>query len=332
MNTEATSASLGPIWIPQQATEVILRLLVIAHSRDGLHASQQGTWALLSPNYRWKGMFEDVKQFVSECLHCLRGRSANNVSRPLGETLTATHPNEVIHLDYLTVCPSTLGYTYILVVKDNYTRFAWLRPAAAATAQFAAQILHEWCRVYSFPKWLVSDGGSHFKNNLMEHLSKLYGISHHITLARCPWSNGSVENMCGYALRVIRTLRSAGTIASDADWPEALPLIERRINDIPTRHRDIPPRVVFLNQATGRSTALQDAQPPTIIDSIDPTEVNDRLDKSWIDFVEALDYIHQWKVRTQADHLARIRTPPCRAVNRSRAFFVRPRIFSLLHI
>ena len=41
--------------------------------------------------------------------------------------------------------------------------------------------------------WVLSDGGSHFKNSLMKDLTDALGIEHHITLPYCPWANGSVE-------------------------------------------------------------------------------------------------------------------------------------------
>ena len=101
----------------------------------------------------------------------------------------------------------------------------------------------------------MTDGGSHFKNALLARLTVMLDMKHHITLPRCPWSNGTIEQINDYIQRAFRTLCAAGTIKRVTDWPRALPLVERRINDIAVRSHDYPPRVTFLNQETGRTTA-----------------------------------------------------------------------------
>ena len=42
-----------------------------------------------------------MREFVRQCLHCADTRSGDVVSRPLGETVHGTAPNEVVHFDYL---------------------------------------------------------------------------------------------------------------------------------------------------------------------------------------------------------------------------------------
>ena len=57
------------------------------------------------------------------------------------------------------------------------------------------------------PAWVISDGGSHFKNDLMADLADLLGIQHHITLPYCPWANGSVEVVGKDLVWTLRGLR-----------------------------------------------------------------------------------------------------------------------------
>ena len=60
------------------------------------------------------------------------------------------------------------------------------------------------------------------------------GIRHHITLAHCPWSNGSVE-VVGYDL--VYTLRCVLSELSMlvTDWPKVLPLVQYAINHRPRK-------------------------------------------------------------------------------------------------
>eukprot|EP00918_Siedleckia_nematoides_P076766 GHVU01167783.1.p1 GENE.GHVU01167783.1~~GHVU01167783.1.p1 ORF type:complete len:277 (+),score=11.17 GHVU01167783.1:150-980(+) len=94
-----------------------------------------------------------------------------------------------------------------------------------------------------------------------------------------------------------------------SDWPSALPLVERRINDIAVRNHDYPPRVTFLNQETGRTTAYNVLHLPDAIPEVSDVDITDKVNEAMHDFVTQLDFIHQWKTTDQVGHFIRIRTP-----------------------
>ena len=54
-------------------------------------------------------------------------------------------------------------------------------------------LVNEWLSHYPDPLLLHTDGGTHFRNDLLKELTQMLDIEHHITLAYCPWANGSVE-------------------------------------------------------------------------------------------------------------------------------------------
>ena len=100
-----------------------------------------------------------------------------------------------------------------------------LIPVDAATAIWAMRATMTWSARFGLPKWLISDGGSHFKNSLLEALAELLGFDHHITLAYCPWANGSVEVVGKDLVWTVRTLLSELKFGID-EWDLILPLIE----------------------------------------------------------------------------------------------------------
>ena len=69
---------------------------------------------------------------------------------------------------------------------------------------------------------VISDGGSYFKNIIMEELAAILGFDHHITLAYCPWTNGSVEIVGKNLLWTYRTLLSELKYSAD-EWTESWP-------------------------------------------------------------------------------------------------------------
>ena len=81
---------------------------------------------------------------------------------------------------------------------------------------------------------MISDGGSHFKNDLLKEFTQMLGIEHHITLAYCPWANGSVEVVGKDLLWTTRSLTSEFRAAVE-EWDLLLPLVEFVLNQ---RDRD----------------------------------------------------------------------------------------------
>ena len=82
------------------------------------------------------------------------------------------------------------------------------------------------------PEWLITDGGPHFKNRALELMAQRMGIEHHITLAHCPWANGSVE-IVGYDLLfTLRNILNEFELMP-TEWPDVLPLVQYVINHRP---------------------------------------------------------------------------------------------------
>eukprot|EP00918_Siedleckia_nematoides_P028800 GHVU01061971.1.p1 GENE.GHVU01061971.1~~GHVU01061971.1.p1 ORF type:complete len:951 (+),score=76.55 GHVU01061971.1:34-2853(+) len=322
-----TPAGQCPIWIPEEASDIRLRILVVAHAREGIHAARDTTLAIIRKRYWWKGISSDVRTFVNECLHCLRGKNTTRTPRPLGETLIAEYPNEILHMDVLSIGESTSGMKYILVLKDGFSKMCMLYVCKQADSRTAADALRQWCTVYGPPQWLISDGGSHFKNRTIRKLTKDYMIRHEIKLAHCPWTNGSVENMCGHVIRLLRTLRSARRGERNADWTRWVPAVVQRLNDTPYRNHPFTPRQLFTNEHTGKppqSDFLNEE--PWVIKDFDGHTVENPVyshdvDKAWTEFRNAYAGMHQ----RYTSHQDRLREQRHRDPNRHKGH---PALFS----
>ena len=141
----------------------------------------------------WEGMEDDVSHWRKHCLQCLKLAEGNMVPRPLGSQLVAERPGEILMADYIKLGLSRTGYMYALMLVDRLSRFVMFFPTKTANAADAARAIMVWASIFGLPSWLISDGGSHFKNELIKELTDLVGVNHHITLPYCPWANGSVE-------------------------------------------------------------------------------------------------------------------------------------------
>ena len=92
------------------------------------HKGNKATYNTLWKHYRWKGMKEQVQQYVKHCQRCQRGKATNKA--PAGELLplpTPQGPWQDITVDF-TEMPESLSYNNILVVIDQFSKEAVFIP------------------------------------------------------------------------------------------------------------------------------------------------------------------------------------------------------------
>jgi RNase H-like domain found in reverse transcriptase/Integrase zinc binding domain len=174
----------GKVWIPTNAVSMQVRLCVIAHCGRAGHRGHQVTLTGINYHYYWKCTSKDVKIFVGSCFHCIASSPGETTPRPRGEALRAIKPNEVIHFDYLYMGKSVDDAEFVLIVKDDFSNYVWLKKCKHADADSAVPVLIEWFAAFGVaPQW-VSDQGSHFKNQVMTEEQKQLGTKHHTLCGR----------------------------------------------------------------------------------------------------------------------------------------------------
>lgn len=174
------------------------------------------------------------------------------VPRPLLHTETPSGPNDIVAFDYMFIRKATAdtdsGFTYVLVLKDLFSRFVELIPSASADAEHVVRALLDWYRRYGPACTWISDRGSHFVNDIVGKLADLHSTGHHLTVAYAPWSNGAVER----ANREIREVLSGLVLEArhgHDEWPLMLPLVQHSLNNIPSPALDgLAPITVFLGK------------------------------------------------------------------------------------
>ena len=219
----------GQAIIPAAATDLILRLCVVAHSGIAGHQGLANTVQTLSEHFWWPTLKADAEKFVRECLHCLCTRGGVVTPRPWGEQLHGTKPNEVLHFDFLYLGLASTGKKYVLVLKDDASKYVWLRAADMADSDTVIDVLLEWFAAFGVAYTWVSDQGSHFKNHVVKGLQHALGAHHHFVTAHCPWANGTVEVANRCILRVFRSLLSEWRLAVD-QWERLVPLVQLVLN------------------------------------------------------------------------------------------------------
>ena len=240
VDTEGLIRYIGTkvIWVPREANNLQLRLMVIAHSACAGHRGINATRHAIQERFSWPGLQAQVYQFCKECLHCAPTRGGSIVPRALGTALHATVRNQVLHLDFLhmtglsddvDVGADVGEFNELLVIKDDLSHYTELFPARTPDAEGVASSLLDWFSRFGVPSTIVSDATSHFKNKVLEILAERMAAHHQFTLPHCPWSNGTVERANHDVLQVFRALLSEYRLLP-RQWLLLKPVVQMSIN------------------------------------------------------------------------------------------------------
>ncbi len=223
----------GQWWVPLGGSDDFRRrICVVAHAGAAGHCGIRTTLDAIRRVFWWPKMEDEVADFVKSCLQCLCTRGGRLEPRPLGESIHATKPGEVLHMDFLYMGPSEEGSKYLLLLKDDAGKYLMLVNCARAGSTEAAQGLLTWFAFFGIVRVWVSDQGSHFKNEVIKDVQHVLGAQHHFVTALCPWANGTVEAANRAVLRVFRALLSEWKMPMTA-WPRLTLLVQMVLNNTP---------------------------------------------------------------------------------------------------
>ena len=97
-------------------------------------------------------------------------------------------------MDSMGPFPSSFSNLYILLSMDYVSKWVEAIPTRTNDASVVVKFLrsHIFTR-FNTPRALITDGGTHLCNNLVDKVLKKYGVWHRTSLAYNPQENGQVE-------------------------------------------------------------------------------------------------------------------------------------------
>lgn len=229
--------SAGIAFVPTRDLQICV--LIAAHSGAAMHRGIPMMIQCLTRTFIWESMADDIMLFVNQCLHCLVSKDGVKVPRPWGNVLRGTRPNEVIHLDFVTLLGGSKKKegkkAECCHIVDSFSTFHLLLSTHSTTAVEAASALQQWIVYFGFPKWIVSDQGSAFVSELFQELIGLFRVQHHMVVAHTHTGNGKVERAHRTFLSMLKCLLSELRVPVE-DWEELLPLIQHGLNNTPSNN------------------------------------------------------------------------------------------------
>ncbi|GMF16577.1 unnamed protein product [Phytophthora fragariaefolia] len=147
------------IWIPSAATELLQRIMVVAHCGSQGHRGLDPMVTTIKETFEVDSLGQCCRRFLKRRLLCKHVKGGNIIPRPWGPTYNPTLRNELLPLlggQLRRMCVS-------VVLKDGLSHFCELVACDSATSTVAATTLADWTKRFGPPEVLVSDQGSHFR-------------------------------------------------------------------------------------------------------------------------------------------------------------------------
>ena len=98
--------------------------------------------------------------------------------------------------------PSSRGNNYILVAVDYLSKWVEAKALPTNDARVVVKFLKQLFARFGTPRAIISDRGTHFCNDQFEKVLKKYGVTHRLSTAYHPQTNGQVE-VSNHALKRI---------------------------------------------------------------------------------------------------------------------------------
>jgi len=234
----------GRVYVPK-VLDLRQRVLQLCHdSQTTGHPGRRGTLELVSRLYWWPGMTTFVNKYVTGCDTCQRYKPTRHPRAILQPHDVPEGPWQTIGVDLITGLPRVKGYDAIVVYVDHYSKQVHVIPTTsdADTERIADIHYREIFRLHGIPTKIVSDRGPQFAARLMKALYQKLGITHALTTAYHPQSNGQTERANQEVEQHLRLF----TNSHHDDWVTHLPTAEFVLNSrLHSAHQMTPFEVMY---------------------------------------------------------------------------------------
>ena len=168
---------------------------------NSLHSAHQGVTSMLArarSAIYWPGLEKEIRNTRFNCQKCSE-RAPSQPKEPLHASIEPLYPYQKICCDYFEL----LHHAY-LSIADRYS--GWVSvyhfPISAKNHQLIS-ICRALFQAYGAAEELSSDGGPQFVSHAFERFLKDWGVTHRLSSAEYPQSNGRAEVSVKTAKRII---------------------------------------------------------------------------------------------------------------------------------
>jgi hypothetical protein len=209
------------IWrrcIPESEVPLILEHCH-THTWGGHFGGKKTAFKVLQAGFYWPSLFKDCHDYALQCDRCQR---VGNISRRDQLPLTNIFELEIFDtwgIDFMGPFPSSYGFLYILVAVDYVSKWVEAQATRTNDAAVVTKFLKEHILTrFGTPRFIISDGGSHFINKSFTALMTKYGVKHKVATPYHPQTSGQVE----VSNREIKSILEKAVNTTRKDWSTKL--------------------------------------------------------------------------------------------------------------
>ena len=207
------------VYIPE-----VLRLEILTKYHEKPAAGHLGikrTLELITRNFWWPKIKEDVTKYVNSCQSCARNKINRHRKYGLLQPLdTPERPWKSIEIDFLCGLPDSKGYTVIMVVVDRFSKMIHLIPFKQIpdAKQTAKAFMNNIFKLHGLPQDIYTDRGSQFTSALWNEFMHLLKIKNNIATTDHHETVGQVERCNSFIEQYLRAYSRAYYHDDWIDW------------------------------------------------------------------------------------------------------------------
>ncbi|UYV66274.1 hypothetical protein LAZ67_4001161 [Cordylochernes scorpioides] len=210
---------------------------------------------LIAAQYYWDGMTNDIRTHVRTCSVCQLVKPPKGpIYGELGQLPPAVLPYELVSLDTISgFAKYGNSQTFLHVVVDHATRYAWAFPSRSTSILTYTQVIKKVMQ-FGSPKRLLTDRAPAFTSPKFRRFLIRHNIGQLLTTSNNPQANGLSERLNVTITGKLKLLRLQQPKTA---WTKLLPQVLQAYNHTPHSKRErakMEEQIDHFNDTTEQST------------------------------------------------------------------------------
>lgn len=177
-----------------------------------------------------KELLRLIRNTVDSCGFCNKEKSKIKHEVRKYKSLMVDDAYSMVGIDLVGPFTADIyGYTYVMVIRDFFDRLVQLSPIVGKDSSSYLTALLTYSATFNMPKYVRTDNGKEFTNNLVKEFNKLMNISQSYTVSYTPTGNSMTERINAEFVPQLRMFVQHQNIT--ATWSTYLPIVQCNVNN-----------------------------------------------------------------------------------------------------
>nr|GEV36744.1 reverse transcriptase domain-containing protein [Tanacetum cinerariifolium] len=159
----------------------------------GHHGANLTSKKVFDSGFYWPTIYRDAHDLVTRCDACQRHGKISQRDEMPQNAIQVCEIFNVWGIDFMGPFPSSKGNKYILVVIDYLSKLVEAKALPTNDTRVVVKFLKSLFARFGTPRAIISDLGTHFCNDKFAKVILKYGVTHRLSTAYHPQTNGQVE-------------------------------------------------------------------------------------------------------------------------------------------